>query len=133
MLLFDNYFLKFKFYVNKFLHSIHSQWQNISVPTNISNHECTHALFFFTRKDSSATFCNAFKKSSYLRSDISPSISLLYRIISAYGGCVHIKSMLLFIRKVSDSEQKERTAYTKDKAALNVILSNCTNSRRFSQ
>lgn len=43
------------------------------------------------------------------------------------------KTMVQFLRKVSYSDQKERTAYTKDKAALNVILSNCTRPRTFSR
>ncbi len=44
------------------------------------------------------------------------------------------KYMIQFLRKVSDSEQgQKRTAYTKDKASLNLILSNCTKARNFSR
>ena len=37
--------------------------------------------------------------------------------------------MVQFIRKVSDSEQTKRAVLRKTGTALNVILSNCTNSR----
>jgi DNA-binding FadR family transcriptional regulator len=37
--------------------------------------------------------------------------------------------MVQFFRKVSDSEQTKRAALNKTRTALNVVLSNCTNSR----
>ena len=50
-----------------------------------------------------------------------------------YKGSFDYDYVVQFLRKVSYSEQKERTAYTKDKAALNVILSNWTRPRTFSR
>ena len=41
--------------------------------------------------------------------------------------------MLQFLSEVSHSEQKERATFTKDKAALNVILHNCTKPRHCSR
>ena len=51
-------------------------------------------LVFNTLYDSFATDSIDFKKSLYSSRDKSPSILLLYFIISEYGGCVHMKSML---------------------------------------
>lgn len=51
--------------------------------------------------------------------------------LATYFNMVDI--MIQFIRKVLHSEQKEKTVHTKDKAGLNVILSNCTKTRTFSQ
>ena len=55
--------------------------------------------FFKTRQLSAATFSISSRKSFILRCDRSSLISSLYLIISAYGGFVQIKSMLLSAMK----------------------------------